>query len=224
MLRTPIHYAIANANPRWTDFNGMSVALGYESEKIELERQQIAGICDVSCLQRFGVKGPQAEQWLTQRNIALPAANNSWASSGTGEGTSLVLRLGSSEFLIEQQLNNTSNGLPDDRSLSQPIAAGVYRVQRNDAAFILSGSRIQDLLSELCLLDLRDKALAGDAVVMTQVAGISATLLRQPAPGNQTRTVYRLWCDGSYGAYMWQTLTQLAGELGGGAVGLATYL
>ncbi|MES2554491.1 MAG: sarcosine oxidase subunit gamma [Pseudomonadota bacterium] len=224
MLKTPILYALVVKEPRWTDFNGMSVALGYESEKIELERQQIAGICDVSCLQRFGVKGPNAEQWLGQRNIALPAGNNSWASSGTGEDASLVLRLGSSEFLIEQQLNNTSNGLPDDGSLSQPIAAGVYRVQRNDAAFILSGSRIQDLLSELCLLDLRDKALAGDAVVMTQVAGISATLLRQPAPGKQSGMVFRLWCDGSYGAYMWQTLTQLADELGGGAVGLATYL
>ena len=224
MLKTPILYALADKEPRWTDFNGMSVALGYESEKIELERQQIAGICAVSCLQRFGVKGPNAEQWLSQRNIALPAGNNSWVSSGTTEDASLVLRLGSSEFLIEQQLNNTSNGLPDDGSLSQPIAAGVYRVQRNDAAFILSGSRIQDLLSELCLLDLRDKALAGDAVVMTQVAGISVTLLRQSAPGKHTGTVYRLWCDGSYGAYMWQTLTQLADELGGGAVGLAMYL
>jgi len=224
MLKTPILYALADKEPRWTDFNGMSVALGYESEQIELERQQIAGICDVSCLQRFGVKGPQAAQWLEQRNIAPPAGNNSWATSGSGEGTSLVLCLGSSEFLIEQQLNNTSNGLPDDRSLSQPIAAGVYRVQRNDAAFILSGSRIQDLLSELCLLDLREQALAGDAVVMTQVAGVSATLLRQPSPGKHGGMVFRLWCDGSYGAYMWQTLTQLAGELGGGAVGLATYV
>ena len=55
---------------------------------------------------------------------------------------------------------------------------------------------------------------------MTQVAGISATLLRQTLDDEQ---VYRLWCDGTYGPYMWDMLLKLAGELGGGAVGLSSY-
>jgi sarcosine oxidase subunit gamma len=66
-------------------------------------------------------------------------------------------------------------------------------------------------------MDLRDTALASDAVVMTQVAGISATLLRESLAGEQ---VYRVWCDVSYGPYMWEMLLEVAQELGGGAVGL----
>ena len=31
---------------------------------------------------------------------------------------------------------------------------------------------------------------------------------------------YRIWCDGTYGAYLWDTLLEIAIELGGGAVGL----
>ena len=32
---------------------------------------------------------------------------------------------------------------------------------------------------------------------------------------------YRIWCDGTYGAYLWDTLLEIATELGGGAVGFS---
>ena len=31
---------------------------------------------------------------------------------------------------------------------------------------------------------------------------------------------YRVWCDGTYGAWLWKTLVEIARELGGGPVGL----
>jgi sarcosine oxidase subunit gamma len=55
---------------------------------------------------------------------------------------------------------------------------------------------------------------------MTQVAGISATVLRQTLNGE---AIYRLWCDGTYGPYMWDTVLEIAEELGGGAVGLSAH-
>ena len=67
------------------------------------------------------------------------------------------------------------------------------------------------------MLDLRDSAWPSHGVVMTQVAGISATLIRESLAGEQ---VYRIWCDGTYGSYLWEVLTEIAQELGGGAVGL----
>jgi sarcosine oxidase subunit gamma len=96
----------------------------------------------------------------------------------------------------------------------------VYKVPRADASFILSGSEVLNLFSELCELDLSEKSLSAKDVVMTQVAGVSATILRQIINGKQ---VYRVWCDGTYGAYMWDVLLNVALDLGGGAVGLAQY-
>jgi len=55
---------------------------------------------------------------------------------------------------------------------------------------------------------------------MTQVAGISATVIHQTFNGEP---VYRIWCDGTYGAYLWGVLIEIATELGGGAVGLSRY-
>jgi len=129
-----------------------------------------------------------------------------------------VLRLGLNEFLVEDQLNGKA--CEALHAANQPKAYGIYKVQRNDTALILSGSRVQALFSEVCALDLRDQALAPDAVVMTQMAGISVTLLRQQLNGE---TVYRLWCDGTYGPYIWDTLLEIAEELGGGAVGVSCH-
>jgi len=128
-----------------------------------------------------------------------------------------VLRLGSSEFLIEDQLG----GLACTRLASDTVRVpSVYKVPRADAAFIVSGSEALNLFSELCSLDLREKSLAAQDLIMTQVAGISATVIHQTFNGEP---VYRIWCDGTYGAYLWGVLIEIATELGGGAVGLSRY-
>ncbi len=211
---TPIAYALASSSPKMGVVNGMEVALEFEGTAIETTRKKALGVTDVSCFRRFSVKGPQAASWLASQGLQTPADINSWIAH---EG-SLVLRLGGSEFLIEDQYN--SNVCEKLTNFNQSTTAGVYKVQRADAAFILSGSEVLNMLSELCMMDLRDSALVSNMVVMTQIAGISATLLRQQLNGEQ---VYRVWCDGTYGPYMWDMLLEIAKELEGGAVGLSSY-
>lgn len=213
---TPVAYAQQAANPKMGELNGMEVALSFEGENIENARKHLLGITDVSCFQRFSVKGPQAANWLASKGMNTPAAINSWDEAAPG---AMVLRLGGSEFLLEDQYSgSTCETL--SASFTQADVPGVYKVQRADAAFILSGTEVLDLLSELCMLDLRDSSFPANAVLMTQVAGISATLLRQQLNGQQ---VYRMWCDGTYGPYMWDMLLEIAKELGGGAVGLSCH-
>ncbi|CAG0956283.1 sarcosine oxidase, subunit gamma [Methylophilaceae bacterium] len=213
--RTPVAYAQRASNPKMGELHGMEVALAFEGASIETARKSVLGVTDVSCFQRFSVKGPQAAAWLESQGLKLPAEINSWVETAPG---TLALRLGGSEFLIEDQFSSkTCSRL---HGFNQAAVPGAYQVQRADAAFILSGREVLNLLSELCMLDLRDSALAGNAVVMTQVAGISATLLRQQLNGQQ---VYRVWCDGTYGPYMWDMLLEIAKELGGGAVGLSCH-
>lgn len=212
---TPIAYAQQRLAPKMGVLHGMEVALAYAPEDVENERKRNLGICDMSCLPRFGIKGPNAASWLQQHGVAIPLQANNWI---TQPPDTLVLRLGLNDFLIEDQLGGKV--CESLQIASKNRAAGLYPVQRNDAALILSGSHVQTLLSEVCALDLRDRALASDAVVMTQMAGISVTFLRQQLNGE---TVYRLWCDGTYGPYIWDTLLEIAEELGGGAVGVSCH-
>jgi len=209
---TPVAYAQHEHKPAMGVHNGMEVALSFEDAAVEKTHKQVLGVTDVSCFAKFGMKGPKAADWLAKQGLKTPNEINSWVEGAPG---TLVLRLGGSEFLVEDQIKgNACNGLS---TFNQAKTAGAYQVARADAAFILSGSQALNLLSELCVMDLRDSALASNAVVMTQVAGISATLLRESLAGEQ---VYRIWCDVSYGPYMWAMLLEIAQELGGGAVGL----
>jgi sarcosine oxidase, subunit gamma len=160
-------------------------------------------ITDVSSLMRYGVKGAQAAAWLAMHGVKIPAAANTWVL----HEQTMVMRLGSSEFLLEDQTGSeTCKKLLAD-TLRVP---NVYKVPRADAAYLLAGSDVLNLLSELCALDLRETALLENDVVMTQVAGISATILRQTI---NNETVCRLWCDGTYGKYMQHVLDEIALEL-----------
>ncbi|GBG13466.1 uncharacterized protein NMK_1013 [Novimethylophilus kurashikiensis] len=211
---SPITYGHIAEPSKIGSVHGMAVALKFGNGDEESKRRQLIGIADISCLSRFGVKGPNAVQWLRAHKVDLPEERNSWVATSSG---AVVLRLGNSEFLIE---DSPTSSLAPSLASDPPKMFGVYTVRRSDASLVLSGSRVQELLAEVCTLDLSEKALGKNAVVMTQVAGISATVLRQSLNGE---TVYRLWCDGTYGTYMWHTLVEIAEELGGGAVGLSSY-
>jgi sarcosine oxidase subunit gamma len=211
---SPVAHAQVEESAQWEIINGMDIAVAFASAEVEQARKKVLGVADVSCLQRYGVKGPNATQWLVGHGIAIPTNHNAWTLS---EQKTLVLRLGSSEYLIEDQLGEAAcSKLASDTAR----VASVYTVPRADAAFIVSGSQALNLFSELCALDLRDKSFAAKEVIMTQVAAISATIIRQTLNGE---TIYRIWCDGTYGAYMWEVLLEVANELGGGAVGLSRY-
>ena len=48
------------------------------------------------------------------------------------------------------------------------------------------------------------------------MAGVAVTVLHFPLDDHPC---YRIWCDGTFGAYLWETLLEIATELGGGALG-----
>lgn len=215
ILKSPVAFAQQHLAPALGVLNGMEVALSYADAQQEVRNQDTLGLCDVSCFARFGVKGVNVAQWLSAMQVVLPQQANSWVATN---GASLVLRLGFNEYLVEDLPGGST--CAQLKQAGQPKEYGVHAVPRNDASFILSGSKVQALFSEVCAIDLRESALQEGQLVMTQIAGISATLLRQTING---KPVYRMWCDGTYGPYMWETLLEIIEELGGGPVGLKSY-
>ncbi|WP_438970679.1 sarcosine oxidase subunit gamma [Methylophaga sp.] len=214
VFKSPVAFAQASKKPVMGLVNGMETALSFADAAVEKTHSEKLGICDVSNLSRFGVKGPNATDWLKAKNITLPATTNSWTAQNSG---SLVMRLGNTEFLVEDQ---PENGLSQSLNETAVNESGVHKVVRNDAAFIVSGELTSTLFSEVCAIDLSGDALEDNRLVMTVIAGVSATMLKQELNG---QAVYRIWCDGTYGPYVWKTLLGIIEELGGGPVGFNCY-
>jgi sarcosine oxidase, subunit gamma len=170
-----------------------------------MNTSQKISITDVSTLPKFGVKGRQASDWLQKQGIDAPTSPNHWLSTKNG---CLVMRLGSSEFFVEDSFDGKFVS-----TLYQAIktqSENVYFVPHADASFMLSGEGALSLLTQVCMLHISHE-LQENQLAITQVAGISAVLLKQSINGFN---VYRLWCDGSYQRYMFDTLTSIANTMG----------
>lgn len=195
---------------RWVTLDAMQVAAAFSAA--EGARMTQAGIGELSFRRRTGLKGPGARAWLTALGIATPEHANHWIQLPCG---SLVARLGDSEFVVVAA---------DDPTVVHAIAAatpaaGVYPVPRFDADLLLAGQRVPELLAQTCAFDFGGLHAATQPLVMTSMVGVGVTVL---ALSGADGPRWRLWCDGTYGGYLWRTLTGIAGELGGGAVGLET--
>lgn len=188
------------------EVRGMRVLARAGDEAAKLASVALA---DFSCLVRCGLKGPGAAQWLQAQGVDVPGAPNRWAPL---PGGGLVARLGRSEFFLE-------DGAAADtaRRLMAALgsgAEGAYPVVRQDAALALFGPRSRELLAQTCNVDF--DSTAPQEAVMTQMVGVSVLAVRCELASMRC---LRLWCDATFAPYLWQTLSEIAVELGGGIVG-----
>jgi sarcosine oxidase subunit gamma len=194
--------------PRWALVESMQVVAAYGPDDRALA--QTVGIGDASARRRTGFKGPAAASWLQQQGLPTPAEPNQWLAL---EGGALVARLGRSEFLVE----DGEGGATCARLDALPLVPGLYPVLRQDTALVLTGLRAGELLLQTCSVDFAALDPAARPVVLTSMVGVGVTLAVE-ALASQRR--YRLWCDCTYGVYLWTTLVDVARDLGGGPVGL----
>ena len=123
-----------------------------------------------------------------------------------------IARLGSSEYLLE--------AASQPARLTQLAAAlapaeGRYPVLRQDAGIWLAGSAAARILRQLATHDFTTLAEEDTTVLLTLLGGISATVLWQPAAAGRC---YAIYCDASYGSYLWTTLLSLVVAERGAAV------
>jgi sarcosine oxidase subunit gamma len=209
LRRSPLHDVAAALAPTWANRDGMPVPFMFDSND-NLRMAQL-GIVDLSFLRRCGLKGPQSVAWLAAQGIDVPAINT-WEPLTDG---GLVARLGKSEFLLEDASGGTRT-----QKLAADLAAlpaGVCPVLRQDAAFALTGAALGTLLCQTCNVNFNTVDLKTRQLALTSMVGVPVVV----SPGEMAgQPCYRLWCDGTYGGYLWQTLLDIASELGGGAVGV----
>ena len=208
---SPLHDSIAPLNPRWAVVHAMQVPVQMEGDTHATPVQ----LSDASCLPRMGVKGAKAEAWLVSQGMQVPPGINSWVRSP--EGT-LIARLARTEFFLEDRAGATTverlNGI-------LAPASGVSPVPRQDGALVLYGRSANDLLTQTCNVNFRTWTLEARTVVMTSMVGVSVLVIWEPY---RELPRYRLWCDHTFAPYLWETLIEIARELGGGAVGLQSLM
>jgi sarcosine oxidase subunit gamma len=207
---SPLHSAHVALNPLWITINHMPVPLQFAPHEEDV-RQKL-GLADVSFLSRFGVKGPAAGEWLRSQGVAPPSEINHWDDIEQG---GLVARLARSEFLVEDGLEGvTAARLAAELGRGLP---GVTPVFRQDASIVITGKEINSLLVQTCNVNFNSFPLEERRLVMTSMTGISVLVIRKLSDGVP---LYRIWCDGTFGACLWKTLLQVSQELGGAAIGI----
>lgn len=153
---------------------------------------------------RWGVKGPGAATWLQQCGIAVPAGPNSVIHWYGGR----CLRLGLSEFLIEQDDFAAAPLLPDDA----PADCDAWVLLRSDRSVLLAGHPWPAALAQGCSFNFERLRAEPYLVVMTLFAGIGVTFVREPSDTDAPLSL-RLWCDASHATYLDQCLQQIAAPL-----------
>jgi hypothetical protein len=156
---------------------------------------------------RFGVKGSDAPALLQHMGLRIPARPNSfihWLPQDA-LGSGRCLRQGTTEFLIELDAD-TAPMLP-----ANPAFSNAWRLTRSDHCLLLNGAGWPRALAQICSFDLDRLDAEPDLVVMTLLAGIGVTLIREPATVPD-RIALRLWCDASYSIYLHECLNTIRGS------------
>jgi len=209
--QSPIQHLFDPSIGQWGDLAGARVVLAFDSEEVETLALQDLALCDVSALTRLGVKGPSSADWLQGQGVLLP--EGIYQSQKQADG-SLVVRLSDREFLLEESFESQTI-----QALSEKLGwglAGVTRVERQEAIFLLTGLRSLDVLAQTCAIDFREAPL--DVLVMTRVAGTSCSILPTRA---KIAARYQISVDATYAVSLWESLSSICQELGGRAIGTA---
>ena len=152
---------------------------------------------------RFGLKGPQAAAGLAQAGLRVPEQPNTWAplNASDAEPANIVGRLGSTEFFIEEA--GDAPGITRLEQLAVQGFAGAYPVLREDCGLVLGGPAAGEVLAQVCNVNLPALDTAARPVIMTLMIGVGVLVLPQDS---RNGTIYRIWCDPSFGAYLRQEL------------------
>ncbi len=208
--RSPVQHLLEKLQPAWTMIAGMRVALSVGADEVERAAMDVAGLCDVSCLYNTGYKGPEAGGWLVEQGIEIP--HEIYATLPLQDG-GFIARLGAEEFLLQSGLTPQTVSALEATAL--PLGRRVFRLLRQDAMFLLCGTRADEVLGQTCGIDFREAAL--QRVIFSRIAGVNCGILPEHLG---ERLLYRIWVDASFAASLWESLSEICLDLGGGVIGV----
>lgn len=164
----------------------------------------VAGVSKDGVGSRFGVKGSDSPALLQHLGFSIPTQPNRVTHWQPHEplGSGRCLRQGGTEFLIELD-TVTIASLPVNQDFPN-----AWALVRCDFSLVLEGAQWPVALAQLCSFDFTRLHDEPDLVVMTLLAGISVTLIREPSASKLDFSL-RLWCDASFSVYLQHCLRSI---------------
>lgn len=167
---------------------------------------------------RMGLKGPDAASLLQQAGIPVPALPNRVLTGAAHHPelfaapvTVRVLRLGSTEFILEQ--DQGEEAITAVRSLARSSGLRAWPVTRADCCLLLTGNTLFERLSRVCAFDFAQLAAQPDMAVMTMLADISVTFVLEPPAAAPSPPRLRLWADPGFATYLVHALRSLSSDV-----------
>ena len=206
MRTSPLHFEYADGVESWITVRNMRLPFSFRSGG----DVGAIGLIDVSAMARCGLKGPGAAEWFDRLGMPIPERHNRWTAL---DGGGLIARLGHTEFFVEDG--------PDGNVVDTIIGrfgagvAGVYWVPHQDAAIVLTGARANEVLVQTCNINFGAIDRADHELVMTSMAGVSVLAIPR-------ENRFHVWCDSTFGPYLWRTLVEIVRESGGAPAGFGS--
>ena len=210
---SPVHHLVEALGPHWTRIGAMPTAAHFGSPQEEAAAVRTLGLCDLSALVKLGVKGPQADAWLAQQGVDVPG--DIYETRRLSDG-GLAVKIAADEYVLES--GPACRTVPEllQKADDAALPAGVYRVEQQTATFLVGGTGALAAMAQTCGVNLAEAV--PERLIYSRVAGVSCAILPETL---NAIGIYRLWVDYCDAIYLWQTLTQIIGELGGRVVGAA---
>ncbi len=179
-----------------------------------MSRRDAAWLAEAIAERRGGVKGARAAEALAGLGVAIPERPNSWAAlDGEGAGAANVIcRLGASEFFLEER--GDTPRIEALEALLRSGLTGAWPVLREDFAFVLGGAAADQALAEVCNVNFAALPFEARPVVMTLMIGVAVLVL--PQVSAEDGRCFRIWCDPSYGPYLWAELEAIVTRISAG--------
>jgi sarcosine oxidase subunit gamma len=175
--------------------------------------REAAWLAEALPQRRVGIKGPRAAEALKQLRLAVPARPNCWApmhDQDREDSWNIVGRLGFTEFFVEER--GEAAGVAALEQLTAGDFAGAYPVLREDLGLVLGGDRVTEVLAQVCNVNFNALVIGQRPIVMTLMVGVGVLVLPQQQPDG---AIYRIWCDPSFGTYLWETLEEVVQKMPG---------
>lgn len=207
--RSPIQHLLEARGAELREFNDSCFAVRIQPEEVEAQASETLAMCDLSGLQKLGVKGRDADDWLRSNGTNVPAGIFETAELPE---SGVIVRVGADEFFLEEGIGSAMV-----KTLSTKVDSHdgeMYRVEHEEATFLLVGTRADKVLAQTCGINFRK--VAAHQVVFTRVAGVSCGVYQN----STVNPAWRFWVDPAYAEYLWETLVEICESLDGQVIGV----
>ena len=123
----------------------------------------------------------------------------------------VVGRLGFTEFFIEER-GEAAGIAALEQLTARRFRRRLSRPARRPAAGARWRPRRTEVLAQVCNVNFTALDIGQRPVVMTLMVGVGVLVLPQQQP---RRAIYRIWCDPSFGTYLWETLEEVVQKMPG---------